>query len=98
MHTGRRFVPHALAAVALAGCVSVEQTSTPDGKLAHSISCSGNALSWTDCHEKAASICGAKGYEVVAGGEQRGVGISSPDSGLFRGTTFGRNMVVQCKE
>ena len=97
MNTRRLCIPHAVAAFALAGCVTVDQTSTPDGKLAHSITCSGNALSWTDCHEKAASICASKGYSIVAGGEQRGVGLSSPDSGVFRGTTFGRNMVVQCK-
>jgi hypothetical protein len=97
MNTRRLCIPHAVAVLALAGCVTVDQTSTPDGKLAHSITCSGNALSWTDCHEKAASICGGKGYSVVAGGEQRGVGLSRPDSGLFSGTTFGRNMVVQCK-
>ena len=98
MNTRRLFIPHAVVALALAGCVTVDQTSTSDGKPAHSITCSGNALSWTDCHEKAASICGAKGYVVVAGGEQRGVGISRSDSGLLEGTTFGRNMVVQCKE
>jgi hypothetical protein len=97
MKTHRLIVGPAVAALALAGCVTVDETSTPDGKLAHSVTCAGNALSWTDCHEKAASLCGAKGYEVVAGGPERGVGVSRAEQGLFRGTTVARNMVVQCK-
>lgn len=86
----------ALLALALAGCVNVEPASTPDGKAAHSITCSGNSLSWTDCHEKAAELCGAKRYTVVAGGPQPGLG-DAREGGLLGGTSAARNMVVQCK-
>ena len=86
----------ALLALALAGCVNVEQASTPDGKPAHSITCSGNSLSWTDCHEKAAEICGARRYAIVAGGPQPALG-DAREGGLLGGTSASRNMVVQCK-
>ena len=91
------FVPLAAAAAVLAGCITVKETSTPDGKPAHSITCSGNALSWADCHEKAASICGAKSYTVVAGGQDAAVVGSRTEGGLLGGTTVARNMVIQCK-
>ena len=87
-----------LLALALAGCVNVKETSTPDGKVAHSIDCSGNTLSWTECHEKAASICGAKRYTVVSGGPQSGLGNPRAEAGLFGGTRVSRNMAVQCKQ
>jgi hypothetical protein len=67
-------ISRALLALVLAGCVNVEPASTPDGKAAHRITCSGNSLSWTDCHAKAAEICGAKRYTIVAGGPQAGFG------------------------
>jgi hypothetical protein len=85
-----------LLALVLAGCVNVEPASTPDGKVAHSITCSGNSLSWTDCHEKAAEFCGAKRYAIVAGGPQPGLG-NAREGGLLGGTSASRNMVVQCK-
>jgi hypothetical protein len=85
-----------LLALVLAGCVNVEPASTPDGKGAHSITCSGNSRSWTDCHEKAAEICGAKRYAIVAGGPQPGLG-DAREGGLLGGTSASRNMVVQCK-
>src|SRR5262245_19694082 len=97
MKTHRLIVSVAVAALALAGCVTVDETSTPDGKRAHRIGCSGNALSWTACHEKAASICGASGYTVVAGGQEPGLGVSRAETGLLRGTDLARTMVVQCK-
>jgi hypothetical protein len=88
----------ALLALLLAGCVNVKETSTPDGRAAHAIDCSGNTLSWTDCHEKAASICGASRYSLVSGGPQPGLGDPRAESGLFGGTRASRNMVVQCKQ
>jgi hypothetical protein len=82
-------ISRALLALLLAGCVNVKETSTPD--------CSGNTLSWTDCHEKAALICGANRYSLVSGGPQSALGDPRAESGLFGGTRASRNMVVQCK-
>jgi hypothetical protein len=87
----------ALLPLVLAGCVSAKEISTRDGKVAHSIDCSGNTLSWTDCHDKAAEICGAKRYAVVSGGPQPGLGDPRAEGGLFGGTRASRSMVVQCK-
>ena len=90
-------MPVAAAAAMLAGCVSVKEVATRDGKPAHGLDCSGNTLSWTDCHNKAAEICGAKNYTVISGGPQSGLGDPRAESGLFGGTRASRNMVVQCK-
>ena len=97
MKMDRLFATVAFAALALTACVTVEQTSTADGRPAHSITCSGISLSWTDCHERAASICGGKGYAVVLGGQQPGLGISRTEGGLLGGTSEARQMVIQCK-
>ena len=91
-------ISRALVPLVLAGCVSVKEVSTRDGKVAHSINCSGNTLSWTDCHDKATEICGVKRYTIVTGGEQAGLGDPRADGGLFGGTRASRNMVVQCKQ
>ena len=90
-------MPIAAAAV-LAGCVNVKEVPTRDGKVAHAIVWSGNTLTWTDCHSKAAEICGAKRYTVVSGGPQPGLGDPRAEGGLFGGTRASRNMVVQCKD
>jgi hypothetical protein len=91
----RLFAPVAAVAV-LAGCVTAE-TQTTDGKVEYSINCSGGAFSWEDCHDKARSICGARGYTMVAGGPQGG--LAGPrDGGLFSGTEMSRRMAIRCKD
>ena len=50
---------------ALVGCVTSKQTYTADGRIGHSIDCSGGFATWGSCYEKAGGLCGAKGYEVL---------------------------------
>ena len=83
--------------VPLAGCATARQTYTPDGKVGHSINCSGSALSWGQCYEKAGEICGAKGYTVVGGGSDQGQVTSGTQFGLFSKSTNSRSMVIECK-
>lgn len=82
---------------ALSGCATSSKTHTPDGKVGHSITCSGSALSWGTCYEKAGAICGTNGYDVVAGGAERGATVAANPYGMFGSTTMTRNMLVQCK-
>ena len=67
-----RLITVVLAAAVLAGgCASAHQTYTSDGKVGHSLNCSGTARNWGMCYEKAGELCGAKGYDVLQkSGEQ----------------------------
>ena len=85
------------ACVVLAGCAFSHQTYAPDGRAAYSINCSGAALSWGACYEKAGSICRGAGYDVLAGGSERGAAIGGGSYGFFGGTTVTRSMLIACK-
>lgn len=94
-----------IALLPLAGCATSTQTYGPSGKAAHSIGCNGGANSWGTCYEKAGSICGSAGYEVIA---QNGTvtpfgmanGYANAAGGSFSsfgGGLVSRNLLVQCK-
>lgn len=100
-----RVLATCLVAIAIAGCATSNTTYGPNGKTAHSISCNGGANSWGSCLEKAGSICGSQGYDVLtqngsvtpfgmANGYANPAGASL--SG-FSGGLVGRNMLVQCR-
>jgi hypothetical protein len=67
-----------MVAIALAGCVSSNETYTASGQKGHVISCTPGwtgglvgsianaATSWGTCYQKAGDICGTKGYNVLA--------------------------------
>jgi len=82
--------------VALGGCASVNETITKDGSQALSIDCSGQALKWQHCYEKATQSC-PQGYDVVG---KKGRADAAPDDrvlGLEPGDYSGRSLVVTCK-
>lgn len=93
------------AAVALVGCATANKTYGPNGKEAHSISCNGAANSMGTCLEKAGSICGAAGYDIlVQNGSVTPFGMAngyanSSGAGFsgFMGGAVSRNILVQCK-
>ncbi len=58
---------------------------------------SGAAQTWGACYEKACAICGAKGYDVLAGGSEQGAVVSGRQYGVFGGSTMNRNMLIRCK-
>jgi hypothetical protein len=86
-----------LTAITLNACATSTQTYAPDGGQAHSINCSGAALTWGQCYEKAGSICKERGYDVVGGGsDANGVVTANNGSAVgVRGST--RSMVIKCK-
>jgi hypothetical protein len=87
----------ALLAVLMAGCATSRETYTADGQKGHSINCSGNALTWGMCSEKAGELCGAKGYDVLERSGDQGAVASGSKSGFFAGTVTSRSMIVRCK-
>ncbi|MEK1938895.1 MAG: hypothetical protein AAAB16_00855 [Pseudomonas sp.] len=82
--------------IALSGCATVNETITKDGNEALSIDCSGQALKWEHCYEKAMQSC-PSGYDVVG---KKGRADAAPDDrvlGLEPGDYAYRSLVVTCK-
>lgn len=94
-----RNVSIALSMVAfLSGCATASKTYTPDGSEGYSITCSGSALNWGNCYEKAGDICGARGYDVLARSGDQGAVVSGNQFGLYSGSVINRNILIRCKE
>jgi hypothetical protein len=85
-------------AACVTGCATASKTYTPDGKEGYSITCSGSALNWGMCYEKAGDICGTKGYEVLAKSGDQGAIVSGNQFGVYGGSVINRNMIIKCKE
>ena len=85
-------------AFCLSGCATATKTFTSDGKLGYSITCSGSALNWGMCYEKAGALCGAKGYDVLEKTGDQGAMISGNQFGLYGGSVINRNMIIKCKD
>lgn len=83
----------------LPGCATSRQTYTADGEIGHSINCSGGALTWGICYEKAGQVCGVKGYEVLEKSGERGASVVANSTvGLIGGSTHIRSMIIKCKD
>jgi len=87
-----------LIAVLLSGCATAKKTYTSDGKEGYSINCSGSALNWGMCYEKAGEICGSKGYEVLEKSGDKGAMLSGNQFGIYGGSVINRSMIIKCKE
>jgi hypothetical protein len=87
-----------LAAVAaLVGCATQKTVYLPDGKQGHSINCSGAALSWDLCYQKAGELCGARGYDILAKDGEQGATISGTQYGVFGTSVMNRTLLIACK-
>ena len=87
-----------LILILLGGCATAKKTYTSDGKEGYSITCSGSALNWGMCYEKAGEICGVKGYEVLEKSGDQGAIVSGNQYGFYGGSVINRNMIIKCKE
>ena len=88
----------AVVAFALSACVVMDhETYLPDGSRGHSITCSGTGTSWGTCYEKAGEVCGANGYDVIAGGSDQTTVVAGNQYGLYGGSSANRSMLVKCK-
>lgn len=84
-------------AAALTGCATQKTVYLPDGRPGHSINCSGSALSWDLCYQKAGELCQAKGYDILAKEGEQGSSITGTQYGVFGGTTMNRTLLIACK-
>ena len=87
-----------LFSVIISGCASANKVYTSTGEQGYSINCSGTALNWGMCYEKAGEICGEKGYEVLERIGDQGSMLSANQFGLYGGSTISRSLIVKCKE
>lgn len=84
-------------AMTLGGCASASKTYTSDGREGFSINCSGSALNWGMCFEKAGDLCGTRGYNVLEKSGDQGDAVSANQLGLYGGTVTTRSLVIACK-
>jgi hypothetical protein len=83
--------------IILYGCVLVKNTYTSNGELGYSLNCSGSALNWPRCYEKAGNLCGTNGCGVVEKSGEQGSIASANMYNAFAMMTYNRSMVVKCK-
>ncbi len=82
--------------VFVSACATSKKTYTPDGRQGYSINCSGSALNWGMCYEKAGDLCGAKGYEVLQKSGDTGAMVTAGQHGLFGSSVINRSMIIRC--
>ncbi len=84
--------------VLVSGCATASKTFTSDGKEGYSINCSGSALNWGMCYEKAGQLCGTKGYAVLEKSGDTGAMVTAGQFGLVGGSVINRSMIIKCKD
>ena len=80
----------------ITGCATSKRMYMPDGKVGYNITCSGSALNWGLCYEKAGKICGKKGYTIIEKSGDKGAIVSGNQYGLYGGSIINRNMLIVC--
>ncbi len=83
--------------VLIGGCATAKQTYTADGQQGYSINCSGSALTWGMCYEKAGKLCGENGYEVLEKSGDQGAMVTGTQYGVYGGSIISRSMIIKCK-
>lgn len=86
-----------IALLALGGCATSSNTYLPNGEQGLSIDCSGEAMSWAKCYEKADASCAGTGYNIVGSDGSPAVAESDKTLGVDLGNFKSRNIVVTCK-
>ena len=87
----------ALLVLALAGCTSAKQITTPDGRQGYTVECAGTVLTWDDCFERADELCKGRGYDVFTQPGEESPLIESEPQHLRDNPTTHRSMVIACK-
>ena len=81
----------------LAGCATSAKTFAPDGKAAYTINCSGSALNWGMCYQKAGDLCGVRGYTVLDKSGDTGAMAAGNAYSIFGTTVIDRSLLVECQ-
>lgn len=95
----------AVLTVGIAGCATVKETYSEDGRKAYTLNCSGKARGWDKCYSAAGDLCKEAGYEILSRNSEDTSssfvsGNTSKSSGSISGSsmkTNERSMVIVCK-
>ena len=87
-----------IVSVLFIGCAVSKEIYTPDGDRGYSINCSGSAMTWGHCYEKAGKLCGSQGYNILEKTGDKGMTGSITQFGAFGGSVITRSMIVSCKK
>ena len=95
----------AAVVVSNAGCATVKETYSEDGRKAYTLNCSGTARGWDKCYSAAGDLCKESGYEILSRNSEDTSssfvsGNASRQSGSVSGSsvkTNERSMVIVCK-
>jgi hypothetical protein len=86
-----------MAVIGLSACAVANKTIGPDGRQAISINCSGAALAWNQCYEKAGDMC-PRGYDIISKDGDGGNAMAGGGSGWFGGSVNNtRTLFIACK-
>ena len=86
-----------IAVLGLTGCVTASNTYLNNGQQGLSIDCSGEAMSWSSCYEKADASCAGTGYNIVATNGTAQPKDSDKTLGVDVGNYTSRTVIVTCK-
>lgn len=86
-----------ISIVGIASCATSKTVHLPSGEKGHSLNCSGTALTWGNCYEKAGKLCGEAGYDIVSKSGDQGSTVAANQYGLYGGSVINRSMLVKCK-
>ncbi|MCS3468803.1 hypothetical protein M2401_002538 [Pseudomonas sp. JUb42] len=85
------------AILGLVGCATASNTTLKNGRQGLSIDCSGEAMSWASCYQKASDSCAGTGYEIVGTDGTPQPKESDKTLGVDVGNYKGRSVTVVCK-
>lgn len=86
-----------IAVVGLTGCATAQNTYLKNGKQALSVDCSGEAMSWAACYEKADASCAGTGYDIVSTNGTPQPAEADKTLGVDVGNYKNRKVLVVCK-
>lgn len=96
MHTVKLVVALAVLAF-LWGCAVAHKTVMPDGRQGLSINCSGSAMAWNQCYEKAGEQC-PHGYDIISKDGDSGNAMAGGNNSFWAaGASNTRSMMIACK-
>jgi len=85
------------ALLALGGCATASKTYLNNGQQGLAIDCSGEAMSWAKCYEKADASCAGTGYTIVGTDGTPSPKESDKTLGVDVGNFKSRTVIVKCK-
>lgn len=96
MRTSLNIAPVIIISGLLVGCARSTELYTQDGRVGYQIDCSGSAMTWGACYQKAGELCGARGYQVIGvDGSERPI-LTATQFGIIAGSMVTRTAVIMC--